>query len=65
MERIRGLDRAVAHEEDDEPVCLDCVNVEVSQTYISVKGNPIMGSCPFRKYMFLLSEQICEDFKSK
>lgn len=49
----------------NDNICRDCENVKVINDYISNKGEKIMGSCPFKKYLILLSQQSCDNFKIK
>lgn len=45
-------------------VCGDCAHLVPDMEYLSVKERrPILGSCPFSKYLRLLSDRICEHFK--
>jgi hypothetical protein len=49
----------------NENICRDCENVKIIDDYISNNAEKIMGSCPFEKYLILLSQQACEEFKTK
>lgn len=47
-------------------VCGDCAHLVPDMEYLSIKEHrPILGSCPFSKYLRLLSDRICEHFKLK
>ena len=47
-------------------VCGDCAHLVPDMEYLSVKERrPILGKCPFSKYLRLLSDKICEHFKMK
>ena len=47
-------------------VCGDCAHLVPDMEYLSVKEcRPILGSCPFSKYLRLLSDKICKHFKIK
>ena len=48
-----------------EPTCGECVHAVPDMTRLSNVGMPILGSCPFSKYLRLLSDRICEHFKLK
>ena len=49
-----------------EPTCGECSHITPTDEYLSVKEHkPILGSCPFSKYLRLLSDRICEHFKLK
>lgn len=46
--------------------CGDCAHLVPDMGYLSVKERrPILGRCSFSKYMKLLSENGCENFKQK
>ena len=46
--------------------CGDCAHLVPDMEYLSVKEHrPILGRCPFSKYLRLLSDKICEHFKMK
>jgi hypothetical protein len=49
----------------NENVCRDCLYALSINDYLSIKGEKIMGKCPFKKYLILLSQQACENFKRK
>lgn len=47
-------------------VCGDCAHLVPDMEYLSIKEHrPILGRCPYSKYMRLLSDRICEHFKMK
>lgn len=49
-----------------EVTCGECSHITPTDEYLSVKEHkPILGSCPFSKYLRLLSDRICEHFKLK
>ena len=46
--------------------CGECSHLTPSGEYLSVKERrPILGVCPFSKFMRLLSERVCEHFRIK
>lgn len=49
-----------------ELTCGECSHLTPTYEYLSVKERrPILGSCPFSKYLRLLSGRICEHFKMR
>lgn len=47
-------------------VCGDCAHLVPDMEHLSVKERrPILGKCPFSKYLRLLSDRVCEHFKLK
>lgn len=49
-----------------EYLCGDCVHLVPSQEYLSVRGKrPILGRCPFSKYMRLMSDTACDQYKTR
>lgn len=47
-------------------VCGDCAHLVPDMEYLSVKEHrPILGRCPYSRFMRLLSENGCENFKQK
>lgn len=56
----------MARRKTDIPTCTcgECSHLTPMNEYLSVKERrPILGSCPFSKYLQLLSDRICEHFK--
>ena len=46
--------------------CGECSHLTPTDEYLSVKERrPILGRCPFSKFMKLLSENGCENFRQK
>ena len=46
--------------------CGECFHISPTDEYLSVKEHrPILGRCPYSKFMKLLSENGCENFRQK
>lgn len=40
--------------------CKDCINCVPDMTNLTIKGNkPILGSCKYREYKFLINHDYC------
>ena len=47
-------------------VCGDCAHLVPDMEYLSIKERrPILGRCPYSRFMRLLSDNGCENFRQK